>query len=134
MSGAWCVDLTTHHAPRTTALVIVRAGGFNDHENHLRHDVGRQRGTERSYEEAVERVKAGLGKDHPFVVNGEERWGDGFYEERSPIDSEIVVGRYAQATEADVNDAVAAAKTFFATWSTTPWSERVETHAHGPPK
>ena len=73
----------------------------------------------------MERVRAGLGKDHPFVVNGEERWGDGFYEERSPIDSDIVVGRYAQATEADVNDAVAAAKDYFPTWSTTPWRERV---------
>ena len=59
------------------------------------------------------------------MVNGEERWGEGFYEERSPIDSEIVVGRYAQATEADVNDAVAAAKEYFPVWSTTPWPERV---------
>ena len=31
-----------------------------------------------------------LGQGHPFVVNGEERWGEGLYEERSPIDSEIV--------------------------------------------
>jgi 1-pyrroline-5-carboxylate dehydrogenase len=80
----------------------------------------------RAYEEAVERVKAGLGRDHPFVVNGEERWGDGFYEERSPIDPDIVVGRYAQATETDVNDAVAAAKSYFPTWSTTPWRDRVD--------
>ena len=78
-----------------------------------------------AYEEAVERVREGLAKDHPFVVNGEERWGDGLYEERSPIDSEIVVGRYAQATAADVNDAVAAAKAHFPTWSSTPWRERV---------
>jgi 1-pyrroline-5-carboxylate dehydrogenase len=80
----------------------------------------------RSYDDAVRRVEAGLGKDHPFVVNGEERWGEGFYEERSPIDSDIVVGRYAQATEADVNDAVAAAKEYFPIWSTTPWRERVD--------
>ena len=79
----------------------------------------------RSYEDAVDRVKAGLGKDHPFVVNGEERWGEGFYEETSPIDSDITVGRYAQATEADVNDAVAAAKSYFPIWSMTPWRERV---------
>lgn len=79
----------------------------------------------RAYEEAVERVKAGLGKDHPFFVNGRERWGEGFYEERSPIDSEILVGRYAQATKADVNEAVAAAKAYFPAWSSTPWRERV---------
>jgi 1-pyrroline-5-carboxylate dehydrogenase len=78
------------------------------------------------FEEAVARIKAGLGKRHPFVINGAERWGDGYYEERSPIDSEIVVGSFAQATTADVNDAVRAAKEFFPTWSEKPWKERVD--------
>jgi len=79
----------------------------------------------RAYEEAAERVRAGLGKDHPYFVNGQERWGEGFSEERSPIDSEILVGRYAQATEEDVNEAVAAAKAYFPTWSGSPWPDRV---------
>jgi 1-pyrroline-5-carboxylate dehydrogenase len=79
----------------------------------------------RAYEEAADRVRGGLGKDHPYFVNGQERWGEGFWEERSPIDSEILVGRYAQATKEDVNEAVAAAKAFFPTWSGTPWPERV---------
>lgn len=78
----------------------------------------------RSFDDAVERVRAGLGQRHPFVVNGEERWGEGLYEERSPIDSEIIVGTFAQGTDADVNDAVAAAKRFFPTWADTPWRER----------
>jgi 1-pyrroline-5-carboxylate dehydrogenase len=78
-----------------------------------------------AYDEAVTRVRAGLGRDHPFVVNGEERRGEGVYEERSPIDSEIVVGRYAQATEADAGDAVAAARAYFPAWSAMPWQERV---------
>jgi 1-pyrroline-5-carboxylate dehydrogenase len=79
----------------------------------------------RSYEEAVERVRKTLGASHPFIVNGEERWGDGLYEERSPIDSDIVIGSYAQATEQDVNDAVAAAKAAFPSWDQTPWEDRV---------
>ncbi|MGH8958813.1 MAG: aldehyde dehydrogenase family protein [Acidimicrobiia bacterium] len=77
-----------------------------------------------SFDEAVERGKAGLGQRHPFVVNGEERWGDGLYEERSPIDSAIVVGSFAQATEADVNDAVRVAREFFPIWAEKPWQER----------
>jgi 1-pyrroline-5-carboxylate dehydrogenase len=80
----------------------------------------------RAYDEAVERVKQQLGRDHPFVVDGEERWGEGFHEERSPIDSEIVVGRYAQGTAQDVDHAVAAAKRAFPEWSGRPWQERVE--------
>lgn len=79
----------------------------------------------RAYEEAVGRVRAGLGKDHPYYVNGEERWGDGFHDERSPIDSEILIGRYSQATEDDVNAAVAAAKAYSPIWSGTPWPDRV---------
>ena len=77
-----------------------------------------------SFEEAVDRVKASLGQRHPFVVDGEERWGEGFYEESSPIDSEILVGSFAQGTDADVNDAVAAAKKFFPIWAEKPWQER----------
>ncbi|MGH8928326.1 MAG: aldehyde dehydrogenase family protein, partial [Acidimicrobiia bacterium] len=80
---------------------------------------------DRAYEGAVERVKGRLGREHPFIVNGKERWAEGFYEERSPIDADILVGRYAQATEADVNDAVAAARAYFPAWSEMPWQERV---------
>ena len=29
---------------------------------------------QRNYDEAVERARAELGKEWPFVVNGEERW------------------------------------------------------------
>ena len=78
-----------------------------------------------AYEHGLEVARSWLGKDHPFYIDGEERWTDDRYEERSPIDQDIVVGRYSQATEADVADAVAAAKKFFPTWSNTPWQERV---------
>ena len=79
----------------------------------------------REYEAAVERTLGSLGKDQRFVVNGEERTGEGVYEERSPIDSEIVIGRFAQGTAQDVDDAVAAAKDFQSTWDATPWQDRV---------
>ena len=79
----------------------------------------------RRYEEAVERARGWLGQEHPFYVDGEERWGSGFHEERSPIDSEIVVGRFAQGTKQDAKDAIAAARAAFPAWSGTPWQERV---------
>lgn len=77
-----------------------------------------------AYDDAIERVEARLGKDHPFFVDGEERTGTEWFEERSPVDAEIVVGRYAQATIADVDDAVAAATAFEAEWAATPWQTR----------
>ena len=66
-----------------------------------------------------------LGLDHPFVVDGAERTGGGEHEERSPIDQELVLGRFAQATAADVADAVAAARRSAPGWAATPWQERV---------
>ena len=69
---------------------------------------------QRAYDEAAERMRSELGKEYPFVVNGEERWTDEKYEEPSPIDSDIIIGRFSQATAQDVEDAVAAAKALLA--------------------
>jgi 1-pyrroline-5-carboxylate dehydrogenase len=80
---------------------------------------------QRNYDEAVDRARAELGKEWPFVVNGEERWTDEKYEEPSPIDSDIIIGRFSQATEQDVKDAVGAAKAFSLGWERMGWQERV---------
>ncbi len=80
---------------------------------------------QRNYDEAAERAKGKLGKEYPFVVNGEERWTDEKYEEPSPIDSDIVIGRFSQAGPKDVEDAVAAAKAFSLEWDRLGWKERV---------
>jgi hypothetical protein len=65
-----------------------------------------------AYERALDEVKTWMGERHHFVVNGESREGEGWDEERSPIDRDIVIGEFARATVQDVNDAVAAARRF----------------------
>jgi 1-pyrroline-5-carboxylate dehydrogenase len=77
------------------------------------------------YERGLERARARLGEHHPFHVNGEERYTDETMDERSPIDSDIVVGRYSKGTARDVDDAVRAAAAFAPVWAATPWQERV---------
>src|SRR4051794_14215165 len=79
----------------------------------------------KGYDAAIETVKAWLGQEHPFYVNGEPRFGEGWHEERSPIDSDLVIGKFAQATKGDVQDAIADAKDFAPIWASTPWQERV---------
>jgi 1-pyrroline-5-carboxylate dehydrogenase len=79
-----------------------------------------------AYDEGIGQAKAELGQKHPFYVNGEERWGEGTHEEHSPIDSELVIGTFAQGTRQDVKDAIRIAKDFFLTWANTPWQERVK--------
>ena len=78
-----------------------------------------------AYDAAAERARAELGKSYPVVVNGEERWHDETYDEPSPIDKDITIGRFSQATTQDVDDAVAAAKAYQLEWDRTGWQERV---------
>src|SRR5918997_946358 len=79
-----------------------------------------------NYEEGIELAKSWMGRDYPFYVSGEARTGDAWEEERSPIDNDILIGRFARATEKDVDDAVKAANEGFLQWSSTPWEERVD--------
>jgi 1-pyrroline-5-carboxylate dehydrogenase len=77
------------------------------------------------FEAAVERVRAQLGDEHRNLIAGSWRDGDGTFEVRSPIDSEMLVGRFAQATLADVDAAVAVARAAQPGWAAMPWRERL---------
>ena len=80
-----------------------------------------------AYERAVKTVKESwLGEKHHFFVNGEARDGEGYVEERSPIDRDILIGHFAKATAQDARDAIAAAKASFPEWSGMPWQDRVK--------
>jgi 1-pyrroline-5-carboxylate dehydrogenase len=78
------------------------------------------------YEAGVEVAKNWFEKEYPFYVNGEARTSARIEEERSPIDNDILIGRFHTATEGDVEDAVKAAQAGFDEWSQRPWQERVE--------
>ncbi|MFQ5523020.1 MAG: aldehyde dehydrogenase family protein [Acidimicrobiia bacterium] len=77
-----------------------------------------------AYDKAVGEVKSRLGQIHGVIVNGEERTDRELFEERSPIDREIIVGRYAQALPTDVDDAIFAAKAFADEWEGWGWERR----------
>ncbi len=77
-----------------------------------------------SYEAALESVKPRLGQVHGLLIDGEERTDRPLFEEVSPADSGIVIGRYAQATKDDVDDAVASAASFSSEWESWGWERR----------
>ncbi len=79
------------------------------------------------YDRGIELARSWLGEDHRFPVNGERRSGipGAELEECSPSDRDLVIGRFATASEADVRDAVAAARVAAPAWAATPWRERV---------
>ena len=77
------------------------------------------------YDGGIERAKAQLGETHPLYVNGQARDGEGTFEDRSPIDRDILVGRFVKGTRQDARDVIAAAKAAAPGWAHTPWQERV---------
>jgi 1-pyrroline-5-carboxylate dehydrogenase len=79
-----------------------------------------------AYDAAVDEARAQLGANVPIVIDGREETGADVYEERSPIDRDIVVARIQQAGDEQVDRAVAAAKAFAAEWDETGWQRRVE--------
>lgn len=79
----------------------------------------------KGYEEGIEQAKAELGKTVPIVVNGEERLGEGTYELESPIDGTLLA-HISQAKRQDVEDAIAAARSFALEWDRMGWKKHVE--------
>jgi 1-pyrroline-5-carboxylate dehydrogenase len=78
------------------------------------------------YEAGLEKAKGRLGEYHRNFVDGAERDGDGTFEVRSPIDTDILVGTFARGTRKDVQDAIAAARRAQPAWFRLGWEKRLE--------
>ncbi len=79
----------------------------------------------RELDKAIEHVKATFGKSYPMVINGREVMAAGEFDDRSPIDTRIVLGKFQSGGRQDVRDAIAAAKAAFPAWSARRWQDRV---------
>jgi 1-pyrroline-5-carboxylate dehydrogenase len=79
-----------------------------------------------SFDAAVERVRSELGRSYPMLVGAQERHGTQEFEDRSPIDTQIVVSRFPIGTRQDVQDAIAAAREAFPAWRDLGWRKRIQ--------
>jgi 1-pyrroline-5-carboxylate dehydrogenase len=77
------------------------------------------------FDEALARLKSNLGKEHAMIINGQERYTDDKFEDRSPADTDVVIAIFQKGTRKEAEDALAAARKAFPMWSHTPWQERV---------
>ena len=78
-----------------------------------------------SFDAALERARANLGQMYPMLIGAEERLTDETFEDRSPIDTELIVARFPVGTRKDVQDAIDAARTAYPAWRNTPWRDRL---------
>ncbi len=79
------------------------------------------------FDEALERLRANLGKDYPAYVGGKPVTSDADpIVDTSPINTDILLGKFTAATADHVEQAVAAARAGAKVWSHTPWQKRIE--------
>jgi 1-pyrroline-5-carboxylate dehydrogenase len=78
-----------------------------------------------SFDAALERARASLGATYPMIIGDVERGSAETFEDRSPIDRDLVVARFPVGTRQDVRDAVAAARAAWPAWRDTPWRDRL---------
>ena len=78
-----------------------------------------------AFDAALDEAKRLLGGTYPLIIGGDERTKPEQFEDRSPIDSEIVVGRFQVGDRQDARDAIEAARRAFPAWRDIGWPERV---------
>jgi 1-pyrroline-5-carboxylate dehydrogenase len=79
----------------------------------------------RELDRAIEQVKTTFGGSYPLVIGGREVRSPGEFDDRSPIDTRILLGRFQSATREQVREAVEAARAALPAWSARSWSDRV---------
>jgi 1-pyrroline-5-carboxylate dehydrogenase len=80
----------------------------------------------RQFDEALAEVRSRLGREHPLYIGGKAVPSAAPpIIDTSPIDTRIVLGRFAAATATHVDQAVAAARVAQQAWARRDWHERV---------
>jgi 1-pyrroline-5-carboxylate dehydrogenase len=79
----------------------------------------------RELDAAIEQVRSTFGRSYPLMIGGRDVRASSEFEDRSPIDTRILLGRFQSASRDQVRDAIAAAKAAFPAWSARPWHDRV---------
>jgi 1-pyrroline-5-carboxylate dehydrogenase len=81
----------------------------------------------KAYDDALGTVRVAAGRSYPLYINGKpvESPGQEPIVDVSPIDTGLVLGRFACATPEHVDQAVKAAHIAQKAWAKRPWQERV---------
>src|SRR5438270_9706006 len=79
-----------------------------------------------TFDAAIGHVREELGETHPMYINGKPKKAkDGTFDDTSPADTRIVLGKFQKGDRADAQKAIAAAKTAFPAWRDMGWQQRV---------
>jgi len=77
------------------------------------------------YEKALALVKANMGRDHGMIIGGQDRFVAEKFDDRSPINTDWLLGTFQKGSQQDAGDAVAAAQAAWPKWAGMKWQDRV---------
>src|SRR4030066_560181 len=77
------------------------------------------------FDAALAKVKAGLGKEYGMLIGGKDRFAVEKFEDRSPTNTDVVLGIFQKGGQQEAMEALAAARKAFPSWSSMKWQERV---------
>ncbi len=78
------------------------------------------------YERALEEVKEDLGREWPMYIGGKETYTGGKFEKRSPIDVNILIGKFQRGSGEEFSRALDEAIKAFREWSRLDWKDRAK--------
>ncbi len=81
---------------------------------------------QRELDQAIAAVQEHFGETHPMFIAGRPVTTAGQFDDRSPVDMRVVLGRFQKGTRENVREAIAAARSAFGMWSRLSWEERVQ--------
>jgi 1-pyrroline-5-carboxylate dehydrogenase len=71
------------------------------------------------FDTALADVRANLGAEHAMLIGGAKVRADGQFESRSPIDTDIILGRFQEGSAAVADAAVTKARAAWPDWART---------------
>src|SRR3989442_1525353 len=80
----------------------------------------------REFDRMIAAVRTRFGETYPMYIGGAPVESSQQFEDRSPIDRRILLGRFQLGAPEHVREAVAAARDAYPRWAATRWDDRVD--------
>ena len=77
------------------------------------------------FEQALVQVKANLGQEYGMLISGKNHIASSQFEDRSPVNTDWVLGVFQKGNAQDAQLALAAARRAYPAWSKMKWQDRV---------
>ena len=77
------------------------------------------------YDRALAAVKATFGTDYGMLINNQEVYAEAKFDDRSPINTDWVLGTFQKGTSAHADLALSAAHAAWPKWAALKWQDRV---------